>query len=171
MRFRTFLITGVEVLHLGGEKFESNQWPPEHWRKESGRWRIATEAIDVHMSTELSGLTFGPTVDGFVVALEIADFSRWPASTFAPKDAPHSFKRKYRDLWCFGKLDWLDVKSLTLEEQYKQYAGCVRATIGRLRNAKRMPREFALDHFEAKVTDALARGDPSQFTRAAFYVS
>jgi hypothetical protein len=170
MRFRTFLVTGVEVLHLGGDKLESNTWPAEHWRTEGGRWRIATEAIDAHMSTALSGLTFGPTVDGFVLALEIADFSKWPPGTFAPKNAPHSFKRKYRDLWCFGKLDWLDIRLLPVEQQYEQYKQCVLTTIERLKGAKRMPRDFALGEFEEKIADALSSGNPLQFTRAAFYV-
>jgi hypothetical protein len=171
MRFRTFFVAGVEVLQLGGEKWESNTWPPEHWRTNSGRWRLATEAIDAHMATELHGLRFGPTVDGFVLALEVADLGRWPAGAFTASNAPPSYKRKHRDLWCFGQLDWLDIQFLTLEEQYEHYGRCLLGAIGRLNEASRMPRGFEIDAFRSRVADALARGGVSQFTRAAYYGS
>jgi hypothetical protein len=171
MRFRTFLVTGIEVLHLGGQNWESNAWPPEHWRKNKGRWRLFTMAIDEYLSAELRGLKFGPTVGGLVMALEVADFASWPTSTFAAADASPSYKPKHRDLWCFGKLNWPDIQSLTLKQQYEAYVNCVIRAIERVTSAKRKPRDFDVDGFRNKVAEALARGKPSHFTRAAYHAA
>src|SRR5262245_36807163 len=110
MRFRTFLVTGVEVLHQGGQNWESNAWPPEHWRKHKGRWRLFTVAIDEYVRTALKGKHYGGRVEGCVVALEVADFKQWPSSAFARANATPSFKHKHCDLWCFAKLDWQDIQ-------------------------------------------------------------
>jgi hypothetical protein len=73
MRYRTFLVTGVEVLHLGGQRWESNAWSAEHWKENKGRLRLFTMAIDEHVSAAFKGRSYGGPVDGIVVALEVAD--------------------------------------------------------------------------------------------------
>jgi hypothetical protein len=169
MRFRTFLVTGVEVLHLGGEKWESSTWPSKHWRENKGRWRLFTLAIDEYVSAQLQRLKFGPTVDGLVLALEVADFASWPATTFAAVDASPSYKRKYRDVWLYGKLNWIDMQHLTLKQQYEAFTDCVLCAIERSKAAKRKPRDFDINGFQAKIAEVLASGKPSQFTRAAYH--
>ena len=91
MRFRHFLVTGVEVLQVGGQRWESNAWPPEHWRENKGRFRLHTPAIDDQVSASLKGRSYGGPVEGVVVALEVADFSEWPANTFVKPEAAPSF--------------------------------------------------------------------------------
>lgn len=53
MRFRTFLTAGIEVLHRGAQKAESNAWPAEHWQTEKGRWTPYTLAIDEYLTYAL----------------------------------------------------------------------------------------------------------------------
>ena len=166
MRYRTFLVTGMEVLQLGGQGWVSNGWPIEHWRAHSGRWRLFTSAIDEFVSRELNRATFGSTVDGLVVALEIADFAAWPTKAFARPDAPHSYKPKYRDWWCFAKLTWPEVMNLSLAQQYRAYVTVVLASIQRLEVAPRKPRGLDVPAMRGALAAVFARGKPSQFTRA-----
>jgi hypothetical protein len=154
---------------LGGENWQSNMWPPEHWQTHTGRWRLATEAIDAHMRDQLRDHTISPAYDGFVVALEVADFAKWWPDSFTKPGTPASYKWKRRDVWCFARLDWLRVQHMTVEEQYGQYVGSVVEEIDRIKVAKRRPRHIDVDLLRMRIVEAFARGMPSQFTRAAFY--
>ena len=77
MHFRTFLKTGIELLHIGGQHLESSSWPIEHWKQNSGRWRLFTPAIDAFLNRQLSNASFGTSIDKFVLILEVADFEAW----------------------------------------------------------------------------------------------
>ena len=166
MRFSTFLVTGKEVLHLGGETWESNLWPPSHWRANKGRWRLFTTEIDAFVSRELKGKTYGGDVEGLVVALEVADFLAWPVQTFAPRDAVPSYKTKRRDLWCFAKMDWLEIHLLTVRQQYLAYSNAVLAALHRFGATKRKPKGFDATALELDLAAIFASGKSSQFTRA-----
>lgn len=164
MRYRTCLVTGVEVLHLGGQLWECNAWPPEHWKSNKGRWRLVTPAIDDHLNAALSDMSFGPVVESFVLALEVADFAEWPTGTFAPEGARHSYKTKSRELWCIGKLDWKAIQGLTVTQQYEAYKQCVADAVARLQHAKRKLKDFDVEAFRNALSAILARGKPSDFT-------
>jgi hypothetical protein len=168
MRFDTFLVTGVEVLHQGGQSWQSNMWPPEHWKANKGRWRLFTPGIDDHVASELKDRNYGNSVEGLVVALEVADFRNWPSSTFVKVGKTPSFKRSHRDIWCFAKLDWKKIQRLTLSEQYQAYCNSVLASVGGIRTWRNKPKGFDIDAFETDLRDALSIGRVSRMTRVAF---
>jgi hypothetical protein len=167
MRFHTFLVTGIEVLHQGGQNWQSNMWPPEHWRANKGRWRLFTPGIDDYVTSELKDRNYGNLVEGLVVALEVADFKSWPSSTFAKVGKAPSFKRTRRDIWCFAKLDWKKIQRLTLSEQYQAYCNSVLASVGGIRTWRNKPKGFDIDAFETDLRDVFSSGRVSQMTRAA----
>jgi hypothetical protein len=167
MRFRHFLVTGVEVLQLGGQRWESNAWPPEHWRENKGRLRLHTPAIDDQVSASLNGKSYGGPVEGVVVALEVADFSEWPATAFAKPEATPSFKPRYKDLWCFAKLDWSHIKDMTLREQYAAYTEAVLDAVRQYHMSRRKPKGFQVEDFLSDLEAILKSLKPSTLTRAA----
>lgn len=171
MRFRTFLVTGVEVLQLGGQHWESNAWPPEHWREHKGRFRLFTIAIDEQVSKALESRTYGGAVEGIVVALEVAAFNQWPEMTFMKTNTPPTFKLKHRDLWCYAKLDWLKIQDLTLKQQFKAYADAVLEALDRMNIAKRKPKGFLVDECSRDLRGILSNLKASALTRAAHAAS
>jgi hypothetical protein len=171
MRFRTFLVTGVEVLQLGGQHWESNAWPAEHWRKHKGRFRLFTIAIDEQVSEALRLKNYGGPVEGIVVALEVAAFDQWPEMTFAKNDAPPSFKPKHSDLWCYAKLDWTAIQNLTLKQQFKAHTEAVLEAIDRTSDAKRKPKGFLVHECTSDLRDILRNMKASKLTRAAHAAS
>ena len=167
MRFRTFLVTGVEVLQLGGQHWESNAWPPEHWREHRGRFRLFTVAIDEQVSRAFETKNYGGPVEGIVVALEVASFDQWPEMAFTRKNTPPSFKPKNRDLWCYAKLDWVQIQDLTLKEQLKAYTEAVVEAIDRMITAKRKPKGFLVEECATDLRQILGNLKASTLTRSA----
>lgn len=167
MRFRRFLVTGLEVLQLGGQHWESDSWPAERWRQNEGRFRMHTPAIDDQVSARLQGKSYGGAVEGVVIALELADFSLWPATTFAKPNAAPSYKPSRKDLWCFAKLDWSKIKDMTLREQYAAYTDAVLYAVQNFALSKRKPKGFQVDDFLADLEATLRSLKPSKLTRAA----
>lgn len=167
MRFNTFLVAGVEVLQLGGQHGESNAWSPTHWRRNKGRFRLFTVAIDEQVTRALAGRTYGGAVEGIVVALEVADFKKWPSMVFTTKDASPTFKPKRRHLWCYAKLDWKKIQSMTLKQQYNAYCEAVLAALNRIHVAKQKPRGFEADNFVNDLRAILAELKVSTLTRSA----
>lgn len=168
MRFRTFLVTGVEVLHLGGQHWESNSWPAEHWRQNKGRFRLFTEAIDEQISGLLQSRSYGGLVEGIVVALEVASFDQWPAMAFSKPEAPPSFKHKHRDLWCFAKLDWTRIQGLSLKLQFLAYVEAVLESLGRINMAERKPKGFDAERCALELRIALNSLRPSSLSRTGY---
>jgi hypothetical protein len=171
MRFRTFLVTGAEVLQLGGQHWESSAWPPEHWREHKGRFRLFTVAIDEQVSRALKSKDYGGLVEGIVVALEVAAFDQWPEMTFTKKNTPPSFKPKNRDLWCYAKLDWTQIQNLTLKQQLKAYTDAVIEAIDRMSAAKRKPKGFLVEECTTDLRQILCNLRASTLTRSAYEAS
>ncbi|MET3138479.1 hypothetical protein AAKU61_002849 [Undibacterium sp. GrIS 1.2] len=171
MRFHTFLVTGVEVLQLGGQHWESNAWPLEHWHQHKGRFRLFTIAIDEQVSKALESKNYGGSVEGIVVALEVAAFGQWPEMTFTKNDTPPSFKPKHRDLWCYAKLDWTTIQNLTLKQQFKAYTNAVLEAIDRMSDAKRKPKGFLVHECTSDLRGILGSMKASTLTRAAHAAS
>lgn len=167
MQFRHFLVSGVEVLQLGGQHWESSVWPPEHWREEKGRFRLHTPAIDSLVTAALKDKSYGGPVEGVVIALEVADFSAWPAITFVKPETAPSFKPKYKELWCFAKLDWSRIKGMTLREQYAAYTAAVLHAVSKFQLSGRKPKGFQVQEFSADLEATLQSLKPSKLTRAA----
>jgi len=167
MRYLTFLRKGVEVLELGMQNAESNAWPPEHWRENKGRWRLYTPAIDTHLNQGLLGHSFGTSVEYFVLLLEIADFTSWGPTAFAPPEGRVTYKPSRKELWSVGQLNWLQIQHLTPSQQLREYQQAAIAAIGRISAARRKPKDFAAPEFSNAVATLLESAQVSTLTRAA----
>jgi hypothetical protein len=166
MRFLTILKTGIEVLHLGAEHAESNMWTPDHWKQNKGRWRLYTPAIDAHLNQALAAESFGESVEHFVLVLEVADFASWGGPpAFSPHEGRVTYKPKSRELWSVGQIDWLQIRSLPLGEQYKAYQAAALEAVSRVSVAKRQPKHFAINEFANELTRSFKLGKVSQFSR------
>ena len=168
MRFRTFLKTGVEVLHLGGQHWQSNAWPPEHWKQVRGRWRLFTPAIDDFLNKKLAAASFGSSIDSFVLLLEVADFEAWGIGTaFSGPEGFTRYKHKTKELWSVGRIDWTEVQDLPATRQLQAFGQALNFAITNVLGASRKPRDFDAHGFSAAVTAALKEAKISLLSRSA----
>ena len=169
MWFRTFLKTGIEVLHLGTQNSNGNAWPLEHWKANPGRWRLFTPGIDAYLNHELAGRSFGASIEKFVLLLEVADFAAWGIGVaFTGPNGYSTYKPKTREIWSVGQLDWLDVQMLTPSQQLQGYRTATLSAIHRASLAQRKPKDFAFAEFSQAVDDALGAAKVSNVSRSAF---
>jgi hypothetical protein len=169
MRFRTFLKTGVEVLHLGMQNAESNAWPIEHWRDNPGRWRLFAPAIDDYLNDALVSQSFGASIESFLLVLEIADFAAWGEGVaFSTADGWTSYSPKSRELRSVGRLDWPHVQSLSAKRQLDAFALATVEAIERVDRAKRRPKDFDAARCASEVASLLRHGKVSQFSMSAW---
>ncbi|KQV88166.1 hypothetical protein [Pelomonas sp. Root1237] len=169
MHFRTFLKTGVEVLHLGTQHSNGNAWPLEHWKANSGRWRLFTPGIDAYLNQRLVERSFGTSIENFILLLEIADFAAWGIGVaFAGPTGYSSYKPKTRELRSVGQIDWLDVQMLTPTQQLQAYRTATVSAIQRASEATRKPKDFEFAKFAQAVDEALRGAKVSQVSRSAF---
>lgn len=169
MRFRTFLKTGVEVLHLGGQNWQSNSWPPEHWKAHAGRWRLYTPAIDDFLNEELDGKSFGASIEGFVLLLEVADFNAWGNGVaFTGPEGFTRYKHKTKEVWSVGRIDWLDVEALPASKQLSAYCDALQFAVEKVAHAKRRPRDFDTHAFASALSAKLRSAKESQLSKAAY---
>jgi hypothetical protein len=167
MQFRTFLKTGIEVLHLGGQHWESNPWPLEHWKAHSGRWRLFTPAIDDFLNEELGGLSFGTSVDKFVLLLEVADFEAWGIGmTFTGPEGFTRYKPKSTEVWSVGRIDWTEIQDLPASQQLLAFARALQFAIAKVSQAKRKPKDFDAEAFSKAVAAKLHSAKISQLSRS-----
>jgi hypothetical protein len=169
MRFRTFLKTGVEVLHLGMQQAESNAWPPEHWRDNPGRWRLFTPGIDDYLTDALADKSFGASIDSVLLVLEVADFAAWgPGLAFSSPEGWTSYSPKSRELRSVGRLDWLEIQSLTATQQLQAFGLAAAEAIARVTRAKRRPRDFDAAGCASEVLHLIRTAKVSRLSRAAW---
>jgi hypothetical protein len=163
MQYRTFLKTGVEVLHLGGQSWESNAWPIEHWRNNAGRWRLFTPAIDDFMNEDLAHRTFGTSIKQFVLLLEVADFKAWGEGVaFTGPEGFSRYKHKTQEVWSVGRIDWTEVQDLSSSQQLRAYEQALLQAIDTTARAKRRPKDFDSTAFAEAVTARLKAAKVSQ---------
>ncbi len=169
MQFRTFLKTGVEVLHLGGQNWKSNAWPIEHWRSNAGRWRIFTPAIDDFMNEGLAHQAFGTSIKQFVLLLEVADFKAWGEGVaFTGSEGFTRYKHKTHEIWSVGRIDWIEVQDLSSRLQLRAYEQALLQAIDATTRAKRKPKDFDSKAFAEAVTTRLKAAKVSQLSRSAY---
>lgn len=169
MNFRTFLRQGVEVLHVGMQRAESNAWPAEYWRTHPGRWRLFTPGIDEYLNAGLAGKSFGASIENFVLLLEVADFAAWgEGPAFSPAEGYTSYSPKARELRSVGKLNWPNIEMLTAKQQLQAYRVSLLEAVERVGQAKRKPRDFNLDAFSAEVSRLLSVAKVSELSRSAW---
>jgi len=168
MQFRTFLKTGIEVLHVGGQYWQSNAWPTEHWREHKGRWRLFTPAIDDYLNDELANKSFGTSIDTFVLLLEVADFKAWDIGVaFTGPEGFTRYKHKTKEVWSVGQIDWLAVQNLPATKQFDAFANALQFSIAKVAQAKRKPRDFNTESFAQSVASSLRSAKVSQLSRSA----
>lgn len=169
MHFRTFLKTGVEVLHLGEQHSNGNAWPLEHWKANPGRWRLFTPGIDAYLNRTLAGHSFWTSVEEFVLLLEIADFVAWgDCVAFGGPNGYVTYKPKRRELRSVGQLDWIDVQMLTPTQQLQAYRAAALSAIQRASQASRKPKDFSFTEFSCAVDGMLKKAKVSQVSRSVF---
>ncbi|MGH8492476.1 MAG: hypothetical protein ACRERR_05150 [Moraxellaceae bacterium] len=169
MKFRTFLKTGIEVLHLGGHRWESNSWSAKHWKENSGRWRLFTPAIDDFLGKDLSEKSFGGSIDGFVLLLEVADFDAWGSGiAFTGPEGFSRYKHKSRELWSVGRIDWKEVQHLPTSQQLKAYAQALHFAITTASQAKQKPKDFSFQEFSDFIANRLQTAKVSQLSKTAY---
>ena len=169
MHFRTFQKTGVEVLSLGGQQWESNAWPPEHWKSNKGRWRLFTPAIDEYLNETLRSMHFGESVQSFVLLLEVADFKSWGEGVaFTGPEGFSRYKHKTNELWSVGRIDWTAVQDCTAREQLQAYERAFMFAVERAALAKRKPKDFDMQAFSAAVLERLRSAKVSQLSRSTY---
>lgn len=168
MRFRTFLKTGVEVLHLGGQHWESNAWPDEHWKEHKGRWRLHTPAIDDFLNEALTDRSFGESIEQFVLLLEVADFQAWGIGVaFTGPEGFARYKPKTKEVWSVGRIDWTEAKDQPAAKQLEAYEQALQFAIAKVAHAKRKPRDFNTEAFAKVVHNRLSAAKVSHLSRAA----
>lgn len=169
MRVRTFLKTGVEVLHLGMQDAQSSEWPLEHWRDNPGRWRLFTPAIDEYLNDALAARSFGASIDSLFLVLEVADFKAWGEGiAFSSPEGWTSYSPKSRELRSVVRLDWLDVQSMPAKRQLQALGLAIVEAIQRIETAKRRPRDFDSARCASEVAALFGQAKVSQLSRAAW---
>ncbi|CAN7440845.1 hypothetical protein [Polaromonas sp. LjRoot131] len=165
MRFLTFLKTGVEVLHLGGQHWQSNAWPIDHWKANPGRWRLFTPAIDAFLNEDLMPRDFGTSIEQFLLILEVADFKAWGEGVaFTGPDGFTRYKHKTREVWSVGRINWPEVQHLPARLQLLAFGQALQAAIANVAVAKRKPKDFATEAFGSAVAARLASAKVSQLS-------
>jgi hypothetical protein len=169
MHFRTFLKTGVEVLHLGGQHWENPTWPIEHWRSNTGRWRLFTPAIDDFLNEDLIGTSFGPSVNKFVLLLEVADFEAWGEGVaFTGAEGFTRYKPKTMEVWSVGRIDWKEVQNLPARKQLQAFDKAARFALTRVGKAKRRPKDFDAEALAEAVSSRLRLAKVSALSRSEY---
>jgi len=167
MHFRTFQKTGVEVLSLGGQHWESNAWPPEHWKIHKGRWRLFTPGIDDFLNEVLKDMHFGQSVNTFVLLLEVADFKSWGEGVaFTGPEGFSRYKHKTNELWSVGRIDWTVIQDCTARVQLQAYESAFIFAAERAALAKRKPKDFDIHAFSAAVLERLRSAKVSQLSKS-----
>ena len=169
MHFQTFLKTGIEVLHLGGQNWESNAWPIEHWNSHKGRWRLFTPSIDDFINEDLANRSFGSSVDKFLLLLEVADFKAWgEGPAFTGSEGFTRYKHKSNEIRSVGRVDWTEVQDQTARQQLQVYELAFRFAIEKAEQAKRKPKDFDIAAFGDAVVQRLQIAKISLLSRSAY---
>lgn len=172
MRFRIFLKTGVEVLHLGCQHHQSDPWPASHWRENKGRWRLFVPAVEHYLDDHLAPKQFGQSVENFMVVLEIADFESWgPGTAFAPASGRVQYSTKDKGLRSVAQVDWQQVQHLSPRLQLEALRLAFDKAIRNVGMQKRKPRDFETSDFADEVSRLLRQARVTAFGRTRFLQS
>lgn len=128
---------------------------------ESGEWKLSTEKIEDYFESALKYLSFGESIDIFVLGFEIADLEGW-GHIFTSMSNYTSHRPKTKSLISVGQLNWPDVKDLSAEDQFKRFSETLLAAIARVGDMKRKPKDFDYANFHATVGRMLARCSADQ---------
>ena len=123
---------------------------------ESGLWKLSTVKIEDYFESVLKFLSFGESIDIFVLGFEIAELEGW-GDYFTSMSSYTSYRPKTKSLISAGQLNWPDVKDLSAAEQFKRFSEVLLSAIGRIGDMKRKPKDFDYVTFQATVERMLLR--------------
>jgi hypothetical protein len=108
---------------------------------ETGIWKLSVVKIEDYFDEALKGLSYGDSIETFVVGFEIGDLEGW-GDFFTSMSRYTSYRPKMKLVISVGQLNWPDVKDLPLKEQFQRFAEVVLEAIGRIAEMKRKPKSF-----------------------------
>jgi hypothetical protein len=120
------------------------------------------------LNEDLAPLSFGASIDQFVLLLEVADFQAWgEGAAFTGPEGFTRYKHKTREVWSVGRLDWTEIQDLPARRQLHAYEGALVSAIKNVEQAKRKPRDFNTEAFALAVATRLRCAKVSQLSRSA----
>ena len=154
MHFRIKVTSGGEVKWAGipssGPIYYGGP-PPE-----TGAWKISTTRLEAHIDNALKELSFGESIDTFVLGFEIAEIEGW-GNFFTSMSEYVSYRPKMKLVISVGQVNWPDVKDLNAREQFQHFANTLFQAISRVSEMKRKPRDFDVARFLAEIRRILSQ--------------
>jgi len=167
MYFRTFLKTGVEVLHLGDHHWQSDAWSIEHRKADSERWRLSAPAVTDFLNEELGRILFGSSIDLHSSA-RVFDFEALGAGVvFTGSEGFNRYEPKIKEILSVGRIEWTEVQVLRASQQIKAFELALQFSIGKVSLAKRKPNDFDPARFASVAGSELRSTKVSKLSRAA----
>lgn len=123
---------------------------------ESGAWKLDTEKIEDYFDSLLEPLSYGESIDVFVLGFDIADLEGW-GPIFTRGAGYTSYRPKTKWLISVGQLNWPDVKDLSASEQFVRFSEILLDAIARTGTMKRKPRSFDPKRFATDIERLLAQ--------------
>jgi len=123
---------------------------------ETGIWKLSIAKIEDYFDFALKSLSFGDSVETFVLGFEIGDLEDW-GDVFISMSRYTSYRPKMKLLIAVGQLNWSAVKDLPANEQFRRLAEILLEAIGRVAEMKRRPKRFNSVAFSAEVARLLAQ--------------
>ena len=154
MRLKMQITCGAEVKWAGMPRNDPIYYggpPPE-----SGAWKLRMEKIENYFDRTLKNLSYGDSIEVFVLGFEIAELEGW-GNFFTSMTGYMSYRPKTKSLISVGQLNWPDVKDLPATEQFQRFSEILLEAIARLSEMKRKPRNFDAAAFSAEVARLLAQ--------------
>lgn len=123
---------------------------------ETGVWKLSIAKIEDYLNAALSSFSSGDSIETFVLGFEIGDLEGW-GDFFTSMSRYTSYRPKMKLVISVGQLNWLDVKDLPVNEQFRKFAEILLEAIGRVAEMKRKPKSFDSAEFSIEVSRLLAR--------------
>jgi hypothetical protein len=154
MQFRIKITSGEEVKWAGMRMSPATKYyggpPPE-----TGAWRISTTRLEDFFESALKNLSFGDSIETFVLSFEIGDIEGW-GNFFTSMTNYVSYRPKMKLVISVGQINWPDVKDLEGPEQFQHFTDTLLGAISRISEMKRKPKHFDVAKFLVEVRRILS---------------
>ena len=154
MKFKILLTVGSEVIIAGRSRKDRPVYygaPPE-----TGLWRVDIPKFEEYVAGELELLSFGNSVEEFVLGLEIAELEEW-GHVFKDTRNLTSYRPKNKQLLSVAQIEWQDVKELSVEVQLIQLGTALVSAIERIGTLQKKPKDFDYVSFSDAIQAILSR--------------
>jgi hypothetical protein len=123
---------------------------------ETGMWKLSVAKIEDYFDAALKGLSYGDSIETFVLGFEIGDLEDW-GDFFTSMSNYTSYRPKMKLVISVGQINWRDVKDQPAKEQFQKFSEVLLEAIGRVAEMKRKPKGFDSTAFFAVVARLLAQ--------------